>query len=95
MGYHSKSSILKNWKKGSSIPAVKGGGVAATLETTPRQADGGWKAPAFVPPGVLSPCRDGAGVPLVGARLRSPITAEQDIECYVGVPHHAGTPTLP
>ena len=86
MGYRSKSSITKIEKGINDIPQNKLEAFAAALDTTP-----GWllgleeDAPA-VPAG-FAPLPQMTQVPLVGAiACGSPITAEQNIERYIGVP---------
>ena len=80
MGYRSKSSITKLEKGVNDIPQSKVEEFAAALETTPAWLMG-LENTAFVPPG-FEPLPEMVRVPLVG----SPITAEQNIECYIGVP---------
>ena len=98
MGYRSKSSITKLEKGVNDIPQSKVEEFAAALETTPAWLMG-LENTAFVPPG-FEPLPEMVRVPLVGSiACGSPITAEQNIECYIGVPAawHADfalTPTI-
>ena len=85
MGYRSKSSITKLEKGVNDIPQSKVEEFAAALETTPAWLMG-LENTAFVPPGV-EPLPEMVRVPLVGSiACGTPITAEQNIECYIGVP---------
>ena len=85
MGYRSKSSITKLEKGVNDIPQSKVEEFAAALETTPAWLMG-LENTAFVPPG-FEPLPEMVRVPLVGnIACGSPITAEQNIECYIGVP---------
>ena len=85
MGYRSKSSITKLEKGVNDIPQSKVEEFAAALETTPAWLMG-LENTAFVPPG-FEPLPEMVRVPLVGSiACGSPITAEQNIECYIGVP---------
>ena len=85
MGYRSKSSITKLEKGVNDIPQSKVEEFAAALETTPAWLMG-LDNTAFVPPG-FEPLPEMVRVPLVGSiACGSPITAEQNIECYIGVP---------
>ena len=84
-GYRSKSSITKLEKGVNDIPQSKVEEFAAALETTPAWLMG-LENTAFVPPG-FEPLPEMVRVPLVGSiACGSPITAEQNIECYIGVP---------
>ena len=81
MGYRSKSSITKLEKGVNDIPQAKLEELAAALETTPAYLLG-----LDVPPG-FEPLPAMAMVPLVGSiACGTPITAEQNIEQYIGVP---------
>ena len=85
MGYRSKSSITKLEKGVNDIPQSKVEEFATALETTPAWLMG-LENTAFVPPG-FEPLPEMVRVPLVGSiACGSPITAEQNIECYIGVP---------
>ena len=85
MGYRSKSSITKLEKGVNDIPQSKVEEFAAALETTPAWLMG-LENTAFVPPG-FEPLPEMVRVPLVGSiACGSPITAEQNIERYIGVP---------
>ena len=85
MGYRSKSSITKLEKGVNDIPQSKVEEFAAALETTPAWLMG-LDNTAFVPPG-FEPLPEMVRVPLVGSiACGTPITAEQNIECYIGVP---------
>ena len=86
MGYRSKSSITKLEKGVNDIPQSKVEEFAAALETTPAWLMGLDNA-AFVPPPGFEPLPEMVRVPLVGSiACGTPITAEQNIECYIGVP---------
>lgn len=86
MGYRSKSSITKLEKGVNDIPQSKVEEFAAALETTPAWLMG-LENPAFVPPPGFEPLPEMVRVPLVGSiACGTPITAEQNIECYIGVP---------
>ena len=86
MGYRSKSSITKLEKGVNDIPQSKVEEFAAALETTPAWLMG-LDNPAFVPPPGFEPLPEMVRVPLVGSiACGTPITAEQNIECYIGVP---------
>ena len=81
----SYSSITKLEKGVNDIPQSKVEEFAAALETTPAWLMG-LENTAFVPPG-FEPLPEMVRVPLVGSiACGSPITAEQNIECYIGVP---------
>ena len=85
MGYRSKSSITKLEKGVNDIPQSRVEEFAAALETTPAWLMG-LENTAFVPPG-FEPLPEMVRVPLVGSiACGTPITAEQNIECYIGVP---------
>ena len=93
MGYRSKSSITKLEKGVNDIPQSKVEEFAAALETTPAWLMG-LENTAFVPPG-FEPLPEMVRVPLVGSiACGSPITAEQNIECYIGVPAAWHAPTI-
>ena len=84
MGYRSKSSITKLEKGINDIPQSKLEELAAALETTPAYLLG-LDAP-YIPPG-FEPLPKMVKVPLVGSiACGTPITAEQNIERYIGVP---------
>ena len=84
MGYRSKSSITKLEKGVNDIPQSKVEEFAAALETPAWLM--GLENTAFVPPG-FEPLPEMVRVPLVGSiACGTPITAEQNIECYIGVP---------
>ena len=85
MGYRSKSSITKLEKGINDLPRAKLEELAAALDTTPAWLMGLADLPC-PPPGV-EPLPEMARVPLVGSiACGTPITAEQNIECYIGVP---------
>ena len=85
MGYRSKSSITKLEKGVNDIPQAKLEELAAALDTTPAWLLG-IETAAAPPPG-FEPLPEMARVPLVGSiACGTPITAEQNIECYIGVP---------
>ena len=85
MGYRSKSSITKLEKGINDLPRAKLEELAAALGTTPAWLMGLVDLP-FPPPG-FEPLPEMARVPLVGSiACGTPITAEQNIECYIGVP---------
>ena len=76
MGYRSKSSITKLEKGINDLPRAKLEELAAALDTTPAWLMGLADLPCPPP-----------RVPLVGSiACGTPITAEQNIECYIGVP---------
>ena len=84
MGYRSKSSITKLEKGVNDLPQSKLEELAAALSTTPAWLLG-LDIPA--PPPGFEPLPAMAQVPLVGSiACGTPITAEQNIECYIGVP---------
>ena len=84
MGYRSKSSITKLEKGVNDIPQAKLEELAAALETTPAYLLG---LDVPCPPPGFEPLPAMAMVPLVGSiACGTPITAEQNIECYIGVP---------
>ena len=85
MGYRSKSSIAKLEKGINDLPRAKLEELAAALDTTPAWLMGLVDLP-FPPPG-FEPLPEMVRVPLVGSiACGTPITAEQNIECYIGVP---------
>ena len=85
MGYRSKSSITKLEKGINDLPQSKVEELAQALETTPA-ALLGLGAPCACPPG-FEPLPAMVQVPLIGSiACGTPITAEQNIECYIGVP---------
>ena len=85
MGYRSKSSITKLEKGINDLPRAKLEELAADLDTTPAWLMGLVDLP-FPPPG-FEPLPEMVRVPLVGSiACGTPITAEQNIECYIGVP---------
>ena len=85
MGYRSKSSITKLEKGINDLPRAKLEELAAALDTTPAWLMGLVDLP-FPPPG-FEPLPEMVRVPLVGSiACGPPITAEQNIECYIGVP---------
>ena len=85
MGYRSKSSITKLEKGVNDLPQAKLEELAAALETTPAYLLG-LDAPCTPPPG-FEPLPKMVRVPLIGSiACGTPITAEQNIECYIGVP---------
>ena len=84
MGYRSKSSITKLAKGVNDIPQAKLEELAAALETTPAYLLG---LDVPCPPPGFEPLPAMAMVPLVGSiACGTPITAEQNIEQYIGVP---------
>ena len=85
MGYRSKSSITKLEKGINDLPRAKLEELAAALDTTPAWLMGLVDLP-FPPPG-FEPLPEMVRVPLVGSiACGTPITTEQNIECYIGVP---------
>ena len=85
MGYRSKSSITKLEKGINDLPQSKVEELAQALETTPA-ALLGLDAPCACPMG-FEPLPAMVQVPLIGSiACGTPITAEQNIECYIGVP---------
>ena len=85
MGYRSKSSSTKLEKGINDLPRAKLEELAAALDTTPAWLMGLVDLP-FPPPG-FEPLPEMVRVPLVGSiACGTPITAEQNIECYIGVP---------
>lgn len=84
MGYRSKSSITKLEKGVNDLPQAKLEELAQALETSPAYLLG-LDAPA-VPRG-FEPLPAMVRVPLIGSiACGTPITAEQNVECYIGVP---------
>ena len=85
MGYRSRPSITKLEKGINDLPQSKVEELAQALETTPA-ALLGLGAPCACPPG-FEPLPAMVQVPLIGSiACGTPITAEQNIECYIGVP---------
>ena len=85
MGYRSKSSITKIEKGVNDIPQNKLEDFAAALETTTAWLLG-LEAETAIPAG-FEPLPQMVQVPLVGSiACGTPITAEQNIERYIGVP---------
>lgn len=85
MGYRSKSSITKLEKGINDLPRAKLEELAAALDTTPAWLMGLADLPC--PPPDFEPLPEMVRVPLVGSiACGTPITAEQNIECYIGVP---------
>jgi len=83
--YRSRSSITKLEKGINDLPQSKVEELAQALETTPA-ALLGLGAPCACPPG-FEPLPAMVQVPLIGSiACGTPITAEQNIECYIGVP---------
>lgn len=86
MGYRSKSSITKIEKGVNDIPQNKIEDFAAALHTTAAWLLGLEEERVTAPPG-FEPLPAMARVPLIGSiACGSPITAEQNIERYIGVP---------
>ena len=100
MGYRSRSSITKLEKGINDLPQSKVEELAQALETTPAALLGldapcacplGWEekpqpAPRPIPKG-FEPMPKMKKIPLIGAiACGEPITAEQNIERYIGVP---------
>ena len=86
MGYRSKSSITKIEKGINDIPQNKLEDFAAALETTTAWLLG-LEAEAVSVPAGFEPLPRMTQVPLVGSiACGTPITAEQNIERYIGVP---------
>ena len=86
MGYRSKSSITKLEKGVNDLPQSKLEELAAALDTTPGWLLGLAPSRSACPPG-FEPLPEMARVPLVGSiACGTPITAEQNIEQYIGVP---------
>lgn len=85
MDYRSRSSITKLEKGINDLPQSKVEELAQALETTPA-ALLGLDAPCACPPG-FEPLPTMVQVPLIGSiACGTPITAELNIECYIGVP---------
>ena len=85
MDYRSRSSITKLEKGINDLPQSKVEELAQAPETTPA-ALLGLDAPCACPPG-FEPLPTMVQVPLIGSiACGTPITAEQNIECYIGVP---------
>ena len=86
MGYRSKSSITKLEKGINDLPQSKLEELAAALDTTPAFLLGLEPPPVSPPPG-FEPLPEMVRVPLIGSiACGTPITAEQNIEAYIGVP---------
>lgn len=86
MGYRSKSSITKIEKGINDIPQNKLEDFAAALETTTAWLLG-LEVEAVPVPAGFEPLPRMTQVPLVGSiACGTPITAEQNIERYIGVP---------
>lgn len=86
MGYRSKSSITKIEKGINDIPQNKLEDFAAALETTTAWLLG-LEAESIPVPAGFEPLPRMTQVPLVGSiACGTPITAEQNIERYIGVP---------
>ena len=86
MGYRSKSSITKIEKGVNDIPQNKIEDFAAALHTTAAWLLGLEEERVAAPPG-FEPLPAMARVPLIGSiACGTPITAEQNIERYIGVP---------
>ena len=84
MGYRSKSSITKLEKGINDLPQSKVEELAAALETTPAYLLG---LDTPCPPPGFEPLPAMTQVPLIGSiACGTPITAEQNIERYIGVP---------
>ena len=84
MGYRSKSSITKLEKGVNDIPQARLEELAQALETTPAYLLG---LDAPCPPPGFEPLPAMTMVPLVGSiACGTPITAEQNVEQYIGVP---------
>ena len=85
MGYRSKSSITNLETGINDLPRAKLEELAAALNTTPAWLMGLVDL-LSAPPG-FEPLPEMVRVPLVGSiACGTPITAEQNIECYIGVP---------
>ena len=85
MGYRSKSSITKLEKGVNDLPQSKLEELAAALDTTPAWLLG--LEVSSAPPLGFEPLPAMTCVPLIGSiACGTPITAEQNIECYIGVP---------
>ena len=85
MGYRSKSSITKLEKGINDLPRAKLEELAAALNTTPAWLMG--LVDLLSPLPGFEPLPEMVRVPLVGSiACGTPITAEQNIECYIGVP---------
>ena len=90
MGYKDKSSISKIENGKADIPQSKIAAFADALETTPAYLMGWEEQPEpkkpTIPPG-FEPMPKMKKIPLIGAiACGEPITAEQNIERYIGVP---------
>ena len=90
MGYKDKSSISKIENGKADIPQSKIAAFADALQTTPAYLMGWEEQPEpkkpTIPPG-FEPMPKMKKIPLIGAiACGEPITAEQNIERYIGVP---------
>ncbi len=84
MGYRSKSSITKLEKGINDLPQSKVEELAQRWRPPPPPAGAGHTL--RLPPG-FEPLPAMVQVPLIGSiACGTPITAEQNIECYIGVP---------
>ena len=90
MGYKDKSSISKIENGKADIPQSKIAAFADALQTTPAYLMGWEEQPEpkkpTIPPG-FEPMPKMKKIPLIGSiACGEPITAEQNIERYIGVP---------
>lgn len=89
MGYKDKSSISKIENGKADIPQSKIAAFADALETTPAYLMGWEEQPAPqkpIPPG-FRPLPEMVQVPLIGTiACGTPITAEQNVKSYIGIP---------
>lgn len=87
LGYRSKSSINKIEKGINDIPNAKVAEFARALGTSTAYLMGITDDDAPAPPAGFEPLPEMVRVPLVGSiACGTPITAEQNIESYIGVP---------
>ena len=87
LGYRSKSSINKIEKGINDIPNAKVAEFARALGTSTAYLMGITDDDAPAPPAGFEPLPEMGRVPLVGSiACGTPITAEQNIESYIGVP---------
>lgn len=87
IGYRSKSSINKIEMGINDIPQAKVQAFARALETTPAYLMGIDPSPENLPPLGFEPLPEMVRVPLIGSiACGTPITAEQNVEAYIGVP---------
>lgn len=87
LGYRSKSSINKIEKGINDIPNAKVAEFARALGTSTAYLMGITDDDAPTPPAGFEPLPEMVRVPLVGSiACGTPITAEQNIEAYIGVP---------